>query len=127
MTEARPTHRGWSPQIHSEGGDGQDYRDWPPHRSIVSEQTERAVGKVFNIFNSNVFIEIGEAIGNVGRTARKKLKRRSNPELVDRAFRRQLKACKFELPDEPGMYVEPDEEDVIDVEFRVLNDEEVET
>ena len=61
---------------------------------------------MFNIFNSNVFIEIGEAIGNVGRKARSRLKRRSNPELVDRASRRQLKACKFELPDEPGVLFE---------------------
>ena len=82
---------------------------------------------MFNIFNSNVFIEIGEAIGNVGRKARRRLKRRSQPEMVDCAFRRQLKACRFELPDEPGMYVEPADEDVIDVEFRVLSDGEVET
>ena len=74
---------------------------------------------MFNIFNSNVFVEIGEAIGNVGRKAlRRKL---SNPQLVDEAFRRRLeRAPEVEIPLTSGPVVEPDD-DVIDVEYRVLD------
>ena len=72
---------------------------------------------MFKIFNSNVFIEIGQAIGNV----RRKLKKRSDPELVDRLFRKKLKEYSLELPDAPGRFMEPEDE-VIDVEYRVLQD-----
>jgi hypothetical protein len=75
---------------------------------------------MFNIFNSNVFVEIGEAIGNLGR----KVRRRSNPELVDRLFRKRLAQTSVELPIAPGRFAEP-EGDVIDVEYRILDDEEV--
>jgi len=78
---------------------------------------------MFNIFNSNVFVEIGEAIGNVGRKAFRR--RTSNPELVDEAFRRRLRrATPVEVPLAPDPMAEPDDE-VIDVEYRVLDDEEV--
>ena len=74
---------------------------------------------MFNIFDSNVFIEIGEAIGNV----RKKIKRRSNPELVDRIFRKRLAQISVELPLEPGRVCEP-VGDTIDVEYRLLDEGE---
>lgn len=43
---------------------------------------------MLEIFNSNVFIEIGEAIGNVGRRLLRK--RRDRAELVDTAYRNLL-------------------------------------
>lgn len=74
---------------------------------------------MFNIFNSNVLIEIGEAIGNLGR----RVKKRSNPELVDRIFRKRLSQTAIELPSSPGRFTEPKGE-VIDVTYRIINDEE---
>ena len=51
---------------------------------------------MFNIFNSNVFVEIGEAIGNIRNKA---LRHRSAAELVDQAFRRRLKEREsLEIP-----------------------------
>ena len=75
---------------------------------------------IFEIFNSNVFVEIGEAVGNV----RGKLKKSSAPELVDKLFRERLAQSTVELPDTPGAFVEPEVE-VIDAEYHVLSDEEV--
>jgi len=74
---------------------------------------------VFNIFNSNVLIEIGEAIGNIGR----RLKRRSNPELVEQSFRKRLAEITVDLPDTSGLFVEPEGE-VIDAQYTVVDDEE---
>jgi len=73
-----------------------------------------------DFFDSNVFIEIGEAIDNLGR----KVKRRSHPEMVDKLFRKRLKELAFELPETPGKLVKPDESKVIEVEYRILDDEE---
>ena len=42
---------------------------------------------MFNIFNSNVFVEVGEAIGNVGRRL---LHRHSQAEQMDESFHRHL-------------------------------------
>ena len=42
---------------------------------------------MFNIFNSNVFIEIGEAIGNV---KSKIFRRRRDTDAVEQAFRKWL-------------------------------------
>lgn len=75
---------------------------------------------MFNFFSSNVFIEIGEAIGNLGR----KVKRRSHPEMVDKLFRKMLKELALELPQTPGKLVKPDEGKAIEVEYRILDDEE---
>ncbi|MHB1355036.1 MAG: hypothetical protein ACYCZF_03555 [Anaerolineae bacterium] len=75
---------------------------------------------MFNIFNSNVLIEIGEAIGNL----RRRVKKSSNPDLVDRIFRKRLSQSVIELPSTPGRFTEP-EGDVIDVEYRIVDDEEV--
>ena len=75
---------------------------------------------IFHIFNSNVFVEIGEAVGNVKR----KFKKRSNAELVDQLFRKRLEQTAFELPDMPGDFIEPEGE-VIDAEYQVLDDQEV--
>ena len=72
---------------------------------------------MFNIFNSNVFVEIGEAIGNV---SEKVFQRRSAADSVDKAFHKRLnEAGRIDIPtlDEPCEY--PDEE-VIDVPFVVL-------
>ena len=80
---------------------------------------------MFNFFNSNVWIEIGEAIGNVGSKALSAVRRHDNATLVETALRRRRKACRFEVPGGPGPFGAPDEGDVIDVEFRVLDPEEV--
>ena len=72
---------------------------------------------MFNIFNSNVFVEIGEAIGNV---SEKVFQRRSAADSVDKAFHKRLnEAGRMDIPilDESCQY--PDEE-VIDVPFVVL-------
>ena len=74
----------------------------------------------FNVFFSNVSVEIGEAIGNV----RRKLERRSHPRLVDKEFRNRLKELSFELPPAPGPLVEPQDE-VIEADYRFLDDEEM--
>ncbi|MHB1459465.1 MAG: hypothetical protein ACYC0V_21350 [Armatimonadota bacterium] len=73
-----------------------------------------------SFFNSNVFVEIREAIGNLGRRVRK----RTNPELVDRIFRKRLAQTAIELPRSPGRFAEPEGE-VIDVTYRIINDEEI--
>ena len=73
---------------------------------------------MFHIFNSNVFAEIGEAIGNV---SEKVFPRRSAADSVDKAFRKRLsEAGRMDIPalDEPCEY--PDEE-VIDIPFVVLD------
>ena len=69
---------------------------------------------MFNIFNSNVFIEIGEAIGNVGDRV---FSRRRIPELVDSLFHKRLEAAqRIKLPLDDG--------DVIDVPYQILNCDE---
>ena len=83
-------------------------------------EDKRKEVSMFSFFSSNVFIEIGEAIGNLGR----KVKRRSGPEMVDRLFRKRLRELAFELPETPGKLVEPDEGKVIEVEYRIMDDEE---
>ena len=88
------------------------------HNSVLSEGGE--MRNTFNIFNSTVFVEIGEAIGNV----RRRLQRRSHPRLVDREFRRRLKDLSFQLPPAPGPLVKPQGE-VIEADYRFLDDEEV--
>lgn len=75
---------------------------------------------MFNIFNSHVLIEIGEAIGNV---KRKVVKEKSYGEAVEQAFRRHLAQgrgldlrpadCQFSRPQDAA----------IDVEFRVIEEE----
>jgi len=76
---------------------------------------------MFNIFNSNVFIEIGEAIGNLGR---KVFKRRTHADELDEAFRRHLQSpisldmpSRTEAPSKPG-------DIVIEGVFRVVEEEE---
>jgi len=76
---------------------------------------------MFNIFNSNVFVEIGEAIGNVGK---KLLRRRSHADEMEASFRRYLAApLQVRLPD-PGESPTTPGEIVIDATFRVLDEEE---
>ena len=74
-----------------------------------------------NIWNSNVFFEVREVIGNVNR----RLKRRSNPELVDGIFRRRLAQGSVEFPLNPGRFGVPEGE-TIDVDYRVLDESEAE-
>ena len=76
---------------------------------------------MFNIFKSNVFIEIGEAIGNLGR---KVLRRRTHADDLDEAFRRHLASPlslkmpdRTEVPRKPGGIV-------IEGVFRVIDEEE---
>jgi hypothetical protein len=70
---------------------------------------------------TNVFSEIGEAIGNIG----KRVDRRSHSEFVDELFRKRLARATVQLPEEPGRFSEPEGE-VIDVEYRVLDDSDEE-
>jgi len=72
-----------------------------------------------SVFSSNVFSEIGEAIGNIGKRADK----HSHPDLVDELFHKRLARANVQLPEEPGHFGEP-EGDVIDVEYRILDDGE---
>jgi len=76
---------------------------------------------VFNIFNSNVLIELGEAIGNV----RKKLFQcRSHAEELDKSFRRHLlDPLPINLPDINEQISKPDD-DVIEGVYRVIEEEE---
>jgi len=79
---------------------------------------------MFNIFNSRVFVEIGEAIGNIGEKVM--LRRRSAADQVDEAFRKRMKESRpVEIPIRQQSPVEP-EEDVIDVSFVVLPPDEKE-
>jgi hypothetical protein len=66
---------------------------------------------MFNIFNSNVLIEVGEAIGNI----KQKLTGGGHGSLVDDLYQKQL--------EQPSRFTfDPDE--VIDGEFRVLPKED---
>jgi hypothetical protein len=76
---------------------------------------------MFNFFNSNVFVEIGEAIGNVGRALFHRHHR--SAELVDQAFQRRLRGAPtvvFPLVDEPIAFPG---EDVIDASFTIVWEE----
>ena len=76
---------------------------------------------MFNIFNSNVFVEIGEAIGNVGK---KFLRRRSHADEMEESFRRHLAApLEVHLP-APGETPPGPRGIVIDATFRVIDEEE---
>jgi len=76
---------------------------------------------MFNIFNSNVFIEIGEAIGNLGK---KVFRRRTHADELDEAFRRHLQSpISLKMPDRKEALSKP-EEIVIEGAFRVIDEEE---
>lgn len=76
---------------------------------------------MFNIFNSNVFVEIGEAIGNV---SKRLFPHRSQADALDQAFRRHMQdPLSLHLPDEAGQPIKPSEI-VIEGSFRVLDEEE---
>ena len=75
---------------------------------------------MYKIFSSDLFIEIGEAIGGV----RRKVRRRPAQDLVDRLFRKSLSELAFHLPEKQGRFVQPDDSEVIDVDYRVLDSEE---
>ena len=79
---------------------------------------------MFNFFNSNVFMEIGEAIGNV---KDKVLGRRSPTAAVEQAFQKWLLESgrlKLRTADDAVGY--PDDT-TIEGSFRVLVDEEEES
>ena len=79
---------------------------------------------MFNFFNSNVFIEIGEAIGNLGR---KVFRRRTHADELDEAFRRHLQSpLSIEMLDRKEALRKP-EDIVIEGVFRVVDEEEEET
>ncbi|MHB0859331.1 MAG: hypothetical protein ACYC5M_17415 [Anaerolineae bacterium] len=76
---------------------------------------------MFKIFYSNVFVEVGEAIGNV---SKRLFPRRSRAEALDQAFRRHLQdPLSLHLPDEAGQPIKPSEI-VIEGSIRVLDEEE---
>ena len=72
---------------------------------------------MFNVFNSNVFVEMSEAIGSVKRKA---FGKRAHPDIVDRAFRKWLtqSPCLKLPPRDEGLHY-PDGM-TIDASFRVL-------
>ena len=77
---------------------------------------------MFNIFNSNVLIEIGEAIGNLGS---KVFRRRTHADELDEAFRRHLQSpISLEMPEREDALRKP-ESIVIEGRFRVIDEEEV--
>jgi hypothetical protein len=76
---------------------------------------------MFNIFNSNVFVEIGEAIGNIGKRL---FPHRSHAEALDEAFHRHLQdPLPLHLPDKAEKPAKLDE-GVIEGTYRVLDKEE---
>ncbi len=79
---------------------------------------------MFEIFGSNVFVEIGEAIGNV---KRKVFRKRADPRAIEQAFQRWL--AESDLPSlrsRDSAVAYPDV-DVIDGTFRTVTDEEEST
>jgi len=79
---------------------------------------------VVNIFNSNVFIEIGEAIGNV---KSKVYRRRRDTGAVEQAFRKWLAdSPRLKLPRVDCALDYPDDM-TIEGTFRLLADEEEES
>ena len=95
------------------------YRGWPP--MALARDRLHAEVRMFNIFNSNVFIEIGEAIGNVGKRL---FPRRSHAEALDEAFRRNLRdPLPLHLTDQAGDSAKPSEI-VIEGNYRVIDEEE---
>jgi len=76
---------------------------------------------MFNIFNSNVFVEIGEAIGNIGKRL---IPRRSHAQALDEAFHRHLQdPIPLSLPSKATRSAQCDET-VIEGSYRVLDEEE---
>ena len=77
---------------------------------------------MFNIWNSNVFVEIGEAVGNVA--SRALGRRGGHPDLVEKLFRRHLQESQvLDLPLLAQSREKPSEE-VIEGSFRALAEEE---
>jgi len=79
---------------------------------------------MFKFFNSDVFVEIGEAIGNVSERV---FPHRSAVDSVERAFRRRLnEADPMDIPvlDEPRQYPRAE---ILDIPFVVLESDEKET
>lgn len=78
---------------------------------------------MFNFFNSNVWFEIGEAIGNVRRIL---LPRRNHADEMDAAFRRHLQTpIRLKLPDRTETFCKP-EDIVIEGIFTVVEEEDEE-
>ncbi len=76
---------------------------------------------MFNIFNSSVFVEIGEAIGNVGKAVFGR--KSAHVELVDQAFRRRLERIEqLEFPRQ-GQRAKP-HSDVVEASFREVSSEQ---
>lgn len=72
---------------------------------------------MFNIFNSNVLIEVGEKIGDVGGNFFRP--KRTQAELVDEIFHRRLETAQNIRLLPSADFVEGDDE-YIDVSYRVL-------
>ena len=77
---------------------------------------------MFNFFNSNVFIEIGEAIGNVGSKVFKR--KRGDAELVDSIFQRRLSEGRGMALPLGEMHWGRCDEEAIEAEFRILSEKE---
>ncbi|MBC7238494.1 MAG: hypothetical protein H5T71_00120 [Chloroflexi bacterium] len=75
---------------------------------------------MFNIFNSHVFIEIGQAIGNVGG----KLFGHGRAEMVESILKRRLReASALSLPELSEPVSRPQEE-AIEASYRILAEKE---
>lgn len=76
---------------------------------------------MFNIFNSSVLIEIGEAIGNIGKRLRR---HSSHAEALDEAYHSYMQnPIRLHLPDKAGNPVKPSD-NVIEGTFRVIDEED---
>lgn len=78
---------------------------------------------MFNIFNSNVIVEIGEAIGNI---KRKLFPRRSHADELDEAFRHHLQDPYPIILSDKNEGVSKPGDIVIEGVFRVIEKEEEE-
>ena len=75
---------------------------------------------MFNISRSNVFIEIGQAIGNVGGELLRRGK--SQADLVDGILKRRLSEASLLVPPSADEVLVDAEEEVIDAVYRVLTE-----
>ena len=85
---------------------------------------------VCNVFNT-VFMEVGEAIGNVRRGPSRADRRSDSTKSLDQAYRRRLAASSISLPVRPGEYgfaagrgeKAVPEDNVVEANYRVIEPE----
>ena len=75
---------------------------------------------MFNISCSKVFVEVGQAIGNVGEGLLRRGK--SQAELIDSILKRRLSEASLLAPPSADEELVDGEEEVIDAVYRVLTE-----